>query len=392
MNVLSAMRACGLAVAVAALAMGALASACTGGDDEAEPTPTATRSPTTAATATPATPTATPTPAPTPTTAATPTSTPAPSPSPDPTASPTPAPAAATATPEPTLAPTLKDFVLTQTTTGKDLLDRLSEKERECIKEAFGEFIYAAMQGLPLLAAGSEPSQAAPLFACLETESVVRAGVAFLAVPLGGWDAETRECAVQVGLKNPEAILSSFGLPSREDPNAAAEANPYIVELYDCLPAEDQVDYLLSLVAAIDALSSAGRDLIGAIPQADVACIRDALSDGEYARLLAGTVGEAFDVAEAVSGCISDEAYVQAYMSMSEAALGELSDDSRSCLEEFARDHPRYTALMDPQAYDASSDRERLAEVATDGIKTWLCLTPDEIERSQAIAIGAMSR
>ncbi|MYE32325.1 MAG: hypothetical protein F4X80_06710 [Chloroflexi bacterium] len=248
------------------------------------------------------------------------------------------------------------------------------------------------MQGLPLLAAGSEPSQAAPLFACLETESVVRAGVAFLAVPLGGWDAETRECAVQVGLKNPEAILSSFGLPSREDPNAAAEANPYVVELHGCLPAEDQVDYLLSLVAAIDALSSAGRDLIGAIPQADVACIRDAVSDGEYTRLLAGTVGEAFEVSEAVSGCMSDEAYVRAYMSMSDAALGELTGDSRACLEEFARDHPRYTALMDPRAYDASSDRERLAEVATDGIKTWLCLTPDEIERSQAIAIGAMSR
>ena len=89
---------------------------------------------------------------------------------------------------------------------------------------------------------------------------------------------------------------------------------------------------------------------------------------------------------------MSDEAYVLAYMSMSDAVLGELTADSRACLEEFARDHPRYTALMDPRAYDASSDRERLAEVATDGIKTWLCLTPDEIERSQAIAIGAMSR
>ncbi len=387
MNVASALRAGWLAVAVAALAVGALAAACTSDDeDEAEPTPTATRAPA-VATATPvATPTATPTPAPTPASTATPT----PTSTPPPTATSTPAPA--TATPEPTPAPTLRDFVLTQTTTGKDLLDRLSEGERECIKEAFGEFIYAAMQGLPLLAAGSEPSQAAPLFACLETESVVRAGVAFLAVPLGGWDAETRECAVQVGLKNPEAILSSFGLPSREDPNAAAEANPYIVELYGCLPAEDQVDYLLSLVAAIDALSSAGRDLIGAIPAADVACMRAALSDTEYARLLAGTVGEAFDVAEAVSGCMSDEAYVLAYMSMSDAALGELTGDSRACLEEFARDHPRYTALMDPRAYDASSDRERLAEVATDGIKTWLCLTPDEIERSQAIAIGAMSR
>lgn len=392
MKLASALRGGWLAVVVAALAIGALAAACTSDDDEAEPAPTATRPPVTAATATPATPIATPTPTPTttPTSTATPTATP--SPTPVPTATPTPTPAPAAATPEPTAAPTLKDFVLTETTTGKDLLDRLSEAERDCIREAFGEFIYAAMQGLPLLAAGSEPSQAAPLFACLETESVVRAGVAFLAVPLGGWDAETRECAVQVGLRNPEAILSSFGLPSREDPAAAAAANPYIVELYGCLPAEDQVDYLLLLVAAIDALSSAERDLIGAIPAADVACIRDALSAGEYARLLAGTVGEAFDVSEAVAGCMSDEAYVRAFMSITDATMGGLTDDSRACLEAFARDHPRYTALMDANSYELPADRARLAEVATDGIKTWLCLTPDEIERSQAIAIEAMSR
>ena len=390
MKLASALRAGWLAVAVAALAIGALAAACTSDDDEAEPAPTATRAPATAATAAPARPTATPTPTPTPTSTATPT--PTPTPTPARTASPTSTPAAVTATAEPTAAPTLKDFVLTETTTGKDLLDRLSEAERECIREAFGEFIYAAMQGLPLLAEGSEPSQAAPLFACLETESVVRAGVAFLAVPLGGWDAETRECAVQVGLRNPEAILSSFGLPSREDPTAASTANPYIVELYGCLPADDQVDYLLSLVAAIDALSSAERDLIRAIPAADVACIRDALSAGEYARLLAGTVGEAFDVSEAISDCMSDEAYVRAFMSITDATMGGLTDDSRACLEAFARDHPRYTALMDANSYELPTDRARLAEVATDGIKTWLCLTPDEIERSQAIAIGAMSR
>lgn len=384
MNLASALRGGRPAVAVAALAIGALAAACTSDDDEAKPAPTATRAPV-AATAAPAT--RTPTPAPTSAPTATPTPTATPSPTPAPTASPAPA----TATPAPTAAPTLKDFVLTQTTTGKDLLDRLSEEERECIKEAFGEFIYAAMQGLPLLAAGSEPSQAAPLFACLETESVVRAGVAFLAVPLGGWDAETRECAVQVGLKNPEAILSSFGLPSG-DPDAAAAANPYIVELYQCLPAEDQVDYLLSLVAATDALSSAERDLIGAIPAADVACIRDALSDGEYTRLLAGTVGEAFEVSDVVSDCMSDEAYVRAYISITEATVGELTDSSLACLEEFARDHPRYTALMDASSYDLATDQDELAEVATDGIKTWLCLTPLEIQRSQAFAIGAMSR
>ena len=47
---------------------------------------------------------------------------------------------------------------------------------------------------------------------------------------------------------------------------------------------------------------------------------------------------------------------------------------------------------MDAGSYDPATDQDELAEVATDGIKTWLCLTPLEIQRSQAIAIGAMSR
>ena len=352
-------------------AMLAFAAACSD-DSEPEPTPTATQAPA-AATPAPATPTPTPTPTPSPT--------------------PTPTPPPATATPEPTPAPTLRDFVVTPATTGKDLLDRLSEGEQGCIKEAFGDFIYTIMQGTPLLSAGGDPAAAAPLFGCLEIESLVRVGIAFIDASAGGWTPETRECMVQVGLEHPDAILVGLGLPADAEASQAAAGHPYVLELYGCLTVDEQVDYLLNFQEVIDALTTAEHDLIGAIPEADVACIRDALSDDEYTTLLAGTVHEAFDVSGAVADCMSDEAYVRSFVTITETTVGELTDDTRACIEVFARDHPHYTALINAHAYDPSTtDAENLAEIASDGLKTWACMTEEEIQRSQSLSLSALAQ
>ena len=356
---------------VAALAMLAMGAGCST-DEEPEPTPTATQAPA-AATPAPSTPTVLPTPTPT--------------------ATPSPTPAPATATPAPTPAPTLKDFVVTPATTGKDLVDRLSEEERECIRGVFGDFIYAVMQGTPLLAAGSDPAAAAPLFGCLEIESLVRVGIAFIDAAAGGWTAETRECMVAVGLEHPDAILLAMGLPADTEASAAAAAHPYVIELYDCLSVQEQVNYLLNYQEVIDALTTAEHDLIGAIPEADVACIREALSDEEYSAVLAGTVHEAFDVSDAVADCMSDEAYVQSFVTITETVVVGLTDDTRACVEEFARGHPHYTALINTHAYDPSTtDPEALAEIANDGLKTWACMTDEEIQRSQGISLSALAQ
>ena len=378
MSVVSTLRTGWLTVAVAALAVGALAVACSG-DDEPEPTPTATQAPA-AATPAPSTPTPTPTstPTPTPTETATPT--------------PTQTPPPATATPAPTPGPTLEDFVVTATTTGKELLDRLTEEERTCVKDAFGEFIYAAMQAVPLLGAGSDPAQAAPLLACLETESAVRVGIAFTSASAGGWSAETRECMVQLGLEQPGAILGGLGMLPPTDAEEAAAGQPYVLQLAGCLTDRERVDYLLRFQEVIDSLTTAEHDLIGAIPEADAACMRDALSDDEYARVLAGTVHEAFDVSGAVADCMSDEAYVRSFVAITETTVGGLTDESAACMEEFARAHPHYTALINAHAYEPPTDPTELAEIANDGLRTWACMTPDEIQRSQEISLRALAQ
>ena len=207
------------------------------------------------------------------------------------------------------------------------------------------------------------------MFACLEVESAVRVGIAFTSASAGGWTAETRECMVQLGLEQPTAILGGLGLAPPTDAETAAAGQPYVLQLAGCLTDRERVDYLLRFQEVIDSLTTAEHDLIGAIPEADAACMRDAMTDDEYAQVLAGTVHEAFDVSDAVAECMSDEAYVRSFVAITETTVGGLSDESAACMEKFARDHPHYTALINAHAYEPPTDPTELAEVANDGLK-----------------------
>ena len=366
----------------------ALAAAC-GGDDDPEPTPAASTAPA-------ATPAATPTPTPTPT--------PSPAtPAPTPTPTPTPPPATPAATPTPTEAPApsatqpaegLSSLELTQATTGKDLMDRVSEAEAACVRAAFGDAIYQMILGTPiLLAAGSDPAAAAPMFNCLTIENIVTFGISFIAAQAGGWEAETRACMIEAGLEHPDAVLIGLGMQASDDASAAAAAHPAFLEFYGCMTVQEKVDYLLGLQEVVDSMTTAEHDLIGAIPEADVACIRDALSDDEYNTLLAGTVHEAFDVSDAVADCMTDDGYVQAFVTITVTTTGELTDETRACLADFARAHPHYTALINAHAYDPSTTAPAdLAEIADDGLGTSACMTAEELQRSQQTSLAALGQ
>ena len=363
-----------LGVLGAALALVLLGAACFGGDDP-EPEPTATQA--ALATAAPA-----------------PASTPTPAPTPRPTPAPTPAPAsgpAPTAEAAPASAAPLDDLVVTSSTTGQDLVDRLSEEERECLRSTFGDVFFGILLQTPLLGAGSDPAAAAPLFGCLAVDSIVALGLAFISAQAGGWDAETRACMIGVGREHPEAVLVGIGMQVVDAARTAA-ARTATLAIYGCLAAEEKAAFLLRLQALIDAQTSAERDLVAALPEAEAACIRENLTATEYQSLLASTVHGAFGVSDAVSECVTEEGYAAAFLAVSEATMGPLSADSRSCLDDFAAGHPRYTALANPEASDTSSvSAGELAEVADDGTRTWDCLTDEELQRSHSLSLGALA-
>ena len=364
-----------------------------GSDPTPTPEPTATPVPTSTPVPTP-TPVPTSTPVPMPTVAPEPTATPVPTATRVPAATQAPDPVA-TATPEsPPSQPaaSVRDFVLTPATTGKDLMDALSDEETSCIKTAFGEAVYQILLNTPIMLAGSDPSAAAPLFACLATESVVVLGVSFMDAMSGGWSDETRTCIIDVGLEHPDAVLTGLGMDPG-DAAAVAATHPYLVEFYNCFSDREKVEFLVSFQAEVDSQTSTERDLIAVLPESEVACIRDSLTQEQFDMLLETTVHEGFRMSEALAACITEEGYVQVFVAITASQGGGLSDESLSCVADFARNHPHYVALINPDSYDppamAPAD---LVEIADDGVRMWNCLTNEELQRMQGVSLGALSR
>ena len=260
-------------------------------------------------------------------------------------------------------------------------MDSISEAEQVCVREVFGDLIYDIMLATPILLGAQQAEAGAPLFGCLELENVVTLGIKFIAAQAGGWSEETLACMIGVGFTNPNVIMISLGLPVSEE---AAGAQPFFPEAYYCLTEQEKIDYVVGLQGVIDPLTTAEKDLIGAIPEADAACIRDALGDDQYNALLAGTVHEAFDLSDAVADCMSDEAYVRAFVAITETATGGLSDGTRACLADFEGEQPHYPALINVRAIDpASTDAVVLAAIAAAGGRTWECMNDEELQRSQ---------
>ena len=109
--------------------------------------------------------------------------------------------------------------------------------------------------------------------------------------------------------------------------------------------------------------------------------------------LLETSVHAGFRSAESLRECLTPEGYVQIFVAMSVSQAGGLSEESISCLTDFAREHPHYVALIDPDSYDlAAMSAEEIAEIADDGLKTWDCLTDEEIARTQGVGVSAMGR
>ena len=345
-------------------------------------------------------------PAPEPTAAATPE--PAEQPAPEPSAEPEPEPApepAATepeptepSAPEPAEAPqpvgSLEDFVITSATTGQDLLDRLSETETSCIRETMGEGVYQIIRATPLLLAGGDAASAAPLFNCLTVESVVILGLAFNSAQAGGWSAETRRCMIEVGLEHPEAVYVRLGLewqgPETSNP---AETLDYNVQIYDCMSDQEKMDFTLNYWRALDRHAGAtGADIVALLSESEAACVGEGLSEDQFAAVLDASPLEAVAIGSAVSDCITPETNIAIFVSGIQWALGDLSDESVTCIEEFAKENPAYVALLSSGLKDVSAmtPAEFLA-IADIGTESYDCMTDEELWRIQENATAALA-
>ena len=165
------------------------------------------------------------------------------------------------------------------------------------------------------------------------------------------------------------------------------------MEFCDCLTAVEKVEFLVSFQAEVDSNTSTERDIFAVLPESEAAYIRESLSEEQYDMLLETTIHEAFGTTESLSNCITPEGYIEVFVAITASQGGGLSDESLSCVADFAREHTHYVALINPYSYDPSAMAPSdFVEIADDGLRVWDCLTDDEIRRMQGFSLGALAR
>lgn len=381
-----------MAALAAALALALLLAAC--GSDP-EPTATTAAAPDPTATALPTAmpePTATPVPEPT--------NTPVPSPTraPDPTNTSVPPP---TRAPDPTEEPppsaammSLEGFVITEATTGGDLLALLSEQEISCVKAGLGDAIFQLIQATPIIMmAGGDISQTAPLFNCLKDENVVYLAVAFLDLQAGGWDEESRACITEIGLDHPDAVYIRLGLDLGEGPIDPQETLDHNIGIYDCLSNEDKRKFTLGVWLALDSVSEAtGADIFGLLTEGEAACVGEALAPEQLAAIVNASPLEAVTIGSPASDCISHETNVSIFVHGIKWSLGGTTDETLACLEGFAEANPQYvelfTAGLEGIFAMPADEFVALTEVGND---QYACMTEEEVLRVQHSVTAALA-
>ena len=112
---------------------------------------------------------------------------------PPPTATPEPAPS----TEQPAV--NLSAFVVTPVSTGRDVLEHVSEAESECIRSEIGDASYDAMLNAGLLAVGRGSDAVQTVFTCLNPDNFVLFSTAVIDAQNGGLDDATRACILDLG-------------------------------------------------------------------------------------------------------------------------------------------------------------------------------------------------
>jgi hypothetical protein len=336
-----------LATAIVALMTALVVVAC-GSDEEAEPQVVATQTPV-------ATPQATPTP------------------------SPTPAPLVESAG-------SLEDLFITDATTGREVMQRISEAERDCLREAIGEELYQAMVDIPMKRLIGEVgvSGAGSFLGCLTDDNVVLMGLVLVDSHHGRHDPEARACSIAVALENPEVIRIRFELlrPALEDIDTDALFTS-TKALFDCVSVTEQVNVLVRLTTRLDEEDTfTGEDVVAMLPEEEVSCIRDRVGEELFEAFLGATVTEAFGpAAVSLLDCLTLESKTALFAAFTASRVEGLREEAVVCMATLVADSPHVLALGFGALEVDQLEESELAQLGDEAARLFDCLNSEEVYR-----------
>ena len=255
-----------------------------------------------------------------------PTSTPAPTATPEPTS---------TATPEPvTPEPALKEEDGPVGISGREVMAMLTEEERGCIRDQFGEELLGRIGELTVTSRLANDPSTRFIFECINQESVNRIGLALITVE-AGLSVETAACIFEVIANTPNPYALEVGrTPDDIDFEAAhvLEAEPLAIR---CLSDEEALATFAQMNVLLDGRDALrGNDVLAMLSSAELECAID-LHGRELLRSIGdSSVMESFRAAEGLFGCIEPRNLASIFARVSASRMGGLSAKTVACAED----------------------------------------------------------
>ncbi|MCQ3804797.1 MAG: hypothetical protein OXC98_13995 [bacterium] len=308
-----------------------------------------------------------------------------------PTASP--APAATSTTEAAPPAVSMRDFVMDASLTGKDLIDRLSEEEVACIKQAYGDTIFQFILGSPMVAQGGDPAMAAPMFSCMTEESFAHLTAAFLAMLTGAESGESRNCFADLAREHPGAARASAGIELEGYETGHISRHEFRLLYFDCLNDGETVRYFSRLWDGVRSANTlTGYDILDVFTDPEVACFRDYFGDSyDKAFLSAPMSSGALGAHELHEACFTKDTSGRLFVTVMSTLLGGFTDETTACLVDFGSEHEHYVddlVFTTPERLGAMPD-EKVAELARDGSIWAECMTDEAYSRLWDLLLDA---
>ena len=165
------------------------------------------------------------------------------------------------------------------------------------------------------------------------------------------------------------------------------------MQIYECLSLEEQKEFTIALWTALDRHSPAtGADILGLFSESEIACVRESLSDEQLVAIAVAKPLQAVSMGTAAAHCFDPETNDRIFANGIGWSIGGVADETLSCLEDFARDYPDFTALLSSGLEGIQSmSTELFIEVSDVGQMQYECMTEEELMRVQLAATAALA-
>ena len=298
---------------------------------------------------------------------------------PEPTAAPDPT--AAAEEEEPALS--MDTLIVNAATTGHDVLQRLSDAERECIQTALGDD-YGLLQVAPL-AAVREVGVDVGLFGCLTHENVLTVGSAYTGLQYGERTPETSACTREVYRSNPTELYRLLNIEWEGSSSPSEEGSSSAFGLYQCLNPRERIDFVIRIWSQMSTTGTdVGGDYVSLLTADEIQCANEGVGGEETAiEVMNQNPIEVWRSYPAVHDCFPPATMGRLLAQVTSNQLGGISDSSFQCIVDFSSQRPEFVlAIANGPTADSLEDIDP-DQFTMDVLIFYGCLSSEEQELIQ---------